>query len=119
MSTSIYLVESAASRCYIPILRHMLEGMGLRVLTLDDPFAHRMESIMACIRQADAVLITGTPDPDMAVAVGAAFALHLPIVHLCVTEDITSANVAAAVSKHIYNTDDAAAELRTILSPDK
>lgn len=93
--------------------------MGLRVLTLGDPYSDRMDAIMACIRKADAVLATGKADPDMAVVVGAAYALERPVLHLCCADDLTSANMAAAVGTIIYNTDDVVARLRAILQPGK
>lgn len=114
---TVYIVESAASRCYTPILRHLVEGMDVQVLTLGDPADNRMESIMACIREYDAVLISGAPDADMAVAVGAAYAMERPVLHLCDRDDLTSSNVAAAVATFIFDTGDVVAELQDMLQP--
>lgn len=44
MAKRVYIVENAASRCYTPILRHLVEGMDVQVLTLDDSADNRMES---------------------------------------------------------------------------
>ncbi|WP_165072800.1 hypothetical protein [Desulfovibrio sp. ZJ200] len=114
---TVYIAESAASRCYTPILRHTLEGMGLEVLTLGESRRDRMESILACIRVADAVLISGRPDTESAVAVGAAAALERPVLHLCGSDDLSSVNVAAAVSTFVYAADDVVAKLQTVLQP--
>lgn len=116
---TVFIVETPASRCYTPFLSHTIEDMGLDVLTLGDPVSDRMDSILACIREADAVLITGRPDPDMAVVAGAAVALDRPVLHMCSTDDLTSANLAAAVSKIISAADDVVAQLQAVLLPDE
>lgn len=118
MAKRVYIVENAASRCYTPILRHLVEGMDVQVLTLDDSADNRMESIMACIRECDAVLISGAPDADMAVAVGAAYAMERPVLHLCNRDDLTSSNVAAAVATFIFDTGDVVAKLQDMLQPE-
>ena len=116
-SLTIYIAESVASRCYTSILRHCLEGMGVRGLTLGNPFSNRMEAILDCIRQCDAVLSTGTPDAESAVSIGAAAALDRPVLYLCDYAELTSPNVAAAVSKLIHDTDNVVADIREILQP--
>lgn len=114
---TICLVENAAARCHTPFLRHVLESMGLCTLTIGDIEEDRMEVIMACIRESEAVLITGRPDTDMAVVVGAAYALERPVIYLCSTDDLTSPTVTAATSKIIFNSSNVLAELQATLHP--
>lgn len=80
---TVCLVENAAARCHTPFLRHVIENMGMRVLTIGDSGEDRMEIIIACIRESDAVLITGKPDTEMAVVAGSGLCFgaprHLPV----------------------------------------
>lgn len=91
--------------------------MGMRVLTIGDSGEDRMEIIIACIRESDAVLITGKPDTEMAVVAGAAYALERPVIYLCSADDLTSPNVTAAASKIIFDSSEVLAELQATLHP--
>ena len=114
---TVCLVENAAARCHTPFLRHVIENMGMRVLTIGDSGEDRMEIIIACIRESDAVLITGKPDTEMAVVAGAAYALERPVIYLCSADDLTSPNVTAAASKIIFDSSEVLAELQATLHP--
>ena len=106
---TVCLVENAAARCHTPFLRHVIENMGMRVLTIGDSGEDRMEIIIACIRESDAVLITGKPDTEMAVVAG--------VIYLCSADDLTSPNVTAAASKIIFDSSEVLAELQATLHP--
>ena len=114
---TVCLVENAAARCHTPFLRHVIENMGMRVLTIGDSGEDRMEIIIACIRESDAVLITGKPDTEMAVVAGAAYALERPVIYLCSADDLTSPNVTAAASKIIFDSSEVLAELQATHHP--
>ena len=106
-----FIVDSSASRCYTSFLRHALEYGGMDVLTVAPNVDNRMDAIMDCIRKAYAVIVSGRPDPDMAVVAGAAYALGCHVVHLYSPGDLTSANLAAVVDTFVSASEDGPAQL--------